>query len=53
MEEKKFDINSTIGFALIFAIVMYMMYNSQKEAKKEQILKLENDFDQQILDEPH
>ncbi len=35
MEEKKFDLNSTIGFALIFAIVMYMMYNSSKEAKKE------------------
>jgi YidC/Oxa1 family membrane protein insertase len=35
MEEKKFDLNSTIGFALIFAIVMYMMYNSSKEAKIE------------------
>lgn len=35
MEEKKFDINSIIGFALIFGIVMYMMYNSQNEAKIE------------------
>jgi YidC/Oxa1 family membrane protein insertase len=35
MEEKKFDKNSIIGFALIFIIVMYMMFNSQKEAQKE------------------
>jgi YidC/Oxa1 family membrane protein insertase len=50
MEEKKFDLNSTIGFALIFAIVMYMMYNSKKDAdlqaaekaKQEQIDKKNN-----------
>ncbi len=36
MEEKKFDKNSIIGFGLIFVIVMWMMYNSQKTAQKEQ-----------------
>ncbi len=39
MEEKKFDKNSIIGFALIFIIVMYMMFNSQKEAQKEEAEK--------------
>jgi YidC/Oxa1 family membrane protein insertase len=39
MEEKKFDKNSIIGFALIFLIVMWMMYNSQQAAQKEQIEK--------------
>ena len=39
MEEKKFDKNSIIGFGLIFLIVMWMMFNSQKTAKKEQAEK--------------
>ena len=39
MEEKKFDKNSLIGFGLIFLIVMWMMYNSQKTAQKEQAEK--------------
>ena len=39
MEEKKFDKNSIIGFGLIFIIVMWMMYNSQQSAQKEQIEK--------------
>ncbi len=39
MEQKKFDLNSTIGFALIFGIVMWMMYNNQKNAQKEQLEK--------------
>ena len=39
MEEKKFDRNSIIGFGLIFIIVMWMMYNSQQSAQKEQIEK--------------
>lgn len=39
MENKKFDLNSIIGFALIFGIVMWMMYNNQKTAQKEQIEK--------------
>ena len=29
MEEKKFDLNSIIGFVLIFAILVYMMYTNQ------------------------
>jgi YidC/Oxa1 family membrane protein insertase len=29
MEEKKFDINSIIGFALIFGILMWIMYQNQ------------------------
>ncbi len=39
MEEKKFDKNSIIGFGLIFLIVMWMMYNSQKTEQKEQVEK--------------
>ena len=46
MEEKKFDLNSIIGFVLIFAILVYMMYTNQptpeelaeqEKAKQEQI----------------
>ncbi len=39
MEQKKFDLNSTIGFALIFLIIMWMMYTSQKSAEKQQVEK--------------
>ena len=39
MEEKKFDKNSIIGFALIFGIIMWMMYSSQKTSQEEQIQK--------------
>ena len=46
MEEKKLDINSIIGFILIFGILLWMLYNNQptpeelqaqEKAKKEQI----------------
>lgn len=45
MEEKKFDIRSIIGFALIFGIMVWIMYQNQpsekelaeKKAKQEQI----------------
>ena len=39
MEQKKFDFNTVIGFGLIFVIVMWMMFNSQKESQKEQVEK--------------
>lgn len=47
MEEKKFDLNSIIGFALIFGILVWIMYQNQpsekelaeKKAKQEQIDK--------------
>ena len=47
MEEKKFDLNSIIGFALIFGILMWIMYQNQpteqelaaEKAKKEQLDK--------------
>jgi YidC/Oxa1 family membrane protein insertase len=42
MEEKKFDKNSIIGFGLIFLIVMWMMYNGQKTAQKEQLEKVKS-----------
>ena len=29
MEEKKLDINSIIGFVLIFGILMYMLWQNQ------------------------
>lgn len=46
MEEKKIDINSIIGFVLIFGILVYMMYTNkpteeeqaaQEQAKQEQV----------------
>ena len=36
MEQKKFDINSIIGFGLIFVIIMWMMYNNRQTELKEQ-----------------
>src|SRR5687768_2482442 len=47
MEEKKFDLNSIIGFVLIFGILAWMMFQNQpsekelaeKKAKQEQIDK--------------
>ena len=43
MEEKKFDKNSLIGFALIFIIMMWMMFNWQKDAQKEQAEKVKKE----------
>ena len=46
MEEKKLDLNSIIGFILIFGILVYMMYTNQptpeeieaeEKAKQEQV----------------
>ena len=39
MEEKKFDKNSIIGFALIFILVMWMMFNSKQNEEKEAAAK--------------
>ena len=36
MEKKKFDFNTIIGFGLIFVIIVWMSYNSQDEAVKEE-----------------
>jgi YidC/Oxa1 family membrane protein insertase len=36
MEQKKFDFNSIIGFALIFVIILWMMYNNRESEVKEQ-----------------
>lgn len=36
MENKKFDFNSIIGFALIFVIITWMMYNSSQNEVNEQ-----------------
>jgi YidC/Oxa1 family membrane protein insertase len=51
MEEKKFDLNSIIGFVLIFGILIWIMYQNQpskesiaaEKAKKEQLAKTENE----------
>lgn len=44
MEEKKTDINSLVGFFLIFLILMYVMYSNQKD--QEQTLKDKNKTEQ-------
>jgi YidC/Oxa1 family membrane protein insertase len=35
MEEKKLDVNSIIGFGLIFVILIWVMYNSQQSEAEE------------------
>ncbi len=51
MEEKKLDINSVIGFVLIFGILMYMLWQNQptpeelkaqEKAKQEEVVKEQN-----------
>lgn len=39
MEEKKLDLNSIIGFGLIFLILVWVMYNSQQNSAKEELEK--------------
>ena len=51
MEEKKFDINTVVGFLLIGAILLYMLWQNQptpeqleaQKAEKEKIEEIEND----------
>jgi len=43
MEEKKLDLNSIIGFGLIFIILIWVMYNSQQKELEEQIKKQETE----------
>ena len=40
MEEKKFDINSIIGFALIFGILLYIMYQNSPTPEEIEAQKL-------------
>lgn len=42
MEEKKTDLNSIIGFFLIFLLILWMMYNNaQDQAKEKELAKTE------------
>ncbi|MFN3908893.1 MAG: membrane protein insertase YidC [Flavobacterium sp.] len=42
MEEKKTDLNSIIGFFLIFLLILWMMYNNaQEQAKEKELAKTE------------
>ena len=47
MEEKKFDVNSIIGFILIFAILIFMMWQNQPTpeelAEQERLEQIEAD----------
>jgi len=53
MEQKKLDLNSIIGFVLIFVILVWVMYNSQKsqekelqeKAKQEQVVKAKQEVE--------
>ncbi|MDO9138323.1 MAG: membrane protein insertase YidC, partial [Lutibacter sp.] len=54
MEEKKFDINSLIGFVLLGAIILWWMYSNQPtpeelEAKKNKIENVEQTTDTPTL----
>ena len=40
MEEKKFDINSIIGFVLIFGILLYIMYQNQPSEEEIEAQKI-------------
>lgn len=56
MEEKKFDLNSLIGFLLIGGILLWMLYQNQptpeeqqsKDAQKEQVKEVEKPDAQQV-----
>jgi len=58
MEEKKLDVNSIIGFVLIFAILVFMMYQNQpspeevaaKKAEQEQV-DAEKKTEEKIIEE--
>lgn len=59
MEEKKLDINSIIGFVLIFGILAYMLYQNsptpeeleaQEKAKQEQIAAEKKSTDNETVD---
>ena len=43
MEEKKLDVNSIIGFGLIFLILIWVMYNSQQNEAKERAKKAQQE----------
>lgn len=43
MEEKKLDLNSIIGFGLIFLILIWVMYNSQQKEAEEQAKKAQQE----------
>ncbi|MEE9364366.1 MAG: membrane protein insertase YidC [Cellulophaga sp.] len=44
MEEKKLDINSIIGFVLIFGIIIFMFYNNQPTAEEIEAKKAEQEL---------
>jgi YidC/Oxa1 family membrane protein insertase len=55
MEEKKLDKNSIVGFALIFLIVIWIIFNSQKKAQQEQTEKAKQEVlvkDKQVTPNP-
>jgi YidC/Oxa1 family membrane protein insertase len=55
MEEKKLDKNSIVGFALIFLIVIWIIFNSQKKAQQEQTDKAKQEVlvkDKQTIANP-
>ncbi|MFT7350357.1 MAG: YidC/Oxa1 family membrane protein insertase [Flavobacterium sp.] len=55
MEEKKLDKNSIVGFALIFLIVIWIIFNSQKKAQQEQTEKAKQEVlvkDKQVTSNP-
>jgi YidC/Oxa1 family membrane protein insertase len=43
MEEKKLDLNSIIGFGLIFIILIWVMYNSQQKELEAKVKKQETE----------
>jgi len=59
MEEKKFDINSIIGFVLIFGILIFMFYQNKptpeeleaKKAKQEQVEAQSKESEVQVIKE--
>ena len=46
MEEKKFDLNSIIGFVLIFGILLYMLY--QNQPTPEELAEQEKEKQEQV-----
>ena len=48
MEEKKFDINTVVGFLLIGAILLYMLWQNQPTPEQLEAQKAEKEKIEQI-----
>jgi len=51
MEEKKFDLNTIIGFLLIGGILLYMLWQNQPTTEELEVQKLAKEKSEQLEDD--